>query len=197
MKVAVLASGTGTTFENLVKTKSLYDGSIEVLFVSKLCGACQKADAHGVKWMHTDDSEVVFDFCRLEKIDVLACAGWVKKLVIPEDFKNRVLNIHPSLLPAFGGKGMYGLNVHKAVVAAGVKVTGCTVHFVTDEYDAGPIIVQEAVELQFHYTPEKLQARVQQLENHAYPKALNLFRWGLNVDGNVVSQCHFGKPRHA
>lgn len=188
MKVAVLASGTGTTFENLVKTQNLYNGKIEVLFVSKLCGACQKADAHGVKWMHTDDSEVIFDFCRLEKIDVVACAGWVKKLVVPADFKNRVMNIHPSLLPAFGGEGMYGMKVHEAVAASGVKYAGCTVHFADDNYDTGPIILQRAFELQFQYPPEKLQARVQQEENIAYPKALNMFRWGLKVVNGIVTQ---------
>lgn len=195
MKVAVLASGEGTTFENLVRTKQQYDGSVEVLFVSRPCGATARADAHGVKWMMTESSETIFDVCRGEQIDVLACAGWTRKLDVPPDFVNRVMNIHPSLLPAFGGKGMYGLAVHRAVCEAGVKITGCTVHYVTDEYDAGPIICQRAVELQFPYTPEKLQLRVQQEENVAYPKALAMHRWGLAVNGNVVTPGWHGMSR--
>lgn len=186
MKVAVLASGTGTTFENLIKTRDKYGGEIEVLFVSKLCGACQKADEAGIPWVLTEESEDIFAYCREKGIDVLACAGWVKKLTVPDDFQNRVLNIHPSLLPAFGGEGMYGLAVHEAVCKAGVQVTGCTVHFVTNEYDAGPIIVQRAIDLQFQYPPEKLQRRVQQEENIAYPTALNMVRWGVVVEGQTV-----------
>lgn len=193
MRVAVLASGEGTTFENLIATRSQYDGSIEVLFVNKPCGATARADANGIKWMMTDESDVIFQVCRGEDIDVLACAGWNRKLVVPPDFKNRVMNIHPALLPAFGGKGMYGLKVHEAVIASGTKWAGCTVHFVTDEYDAGPIIVQRAFEMQFVTTPEKLQARVQQEERIAYPQALRSFKWGLKTEGQHVRQVYAGE----
>lgn len=193
MRIAVLASGKGTTFENLIKTKYQYGGTIEVLFVDKICDAITKADVHGVKWMMTQDSDTIFETCRGERIDVVACAGWVKKLNIPPDFKNRVMNIHPSLLPAFGGKGMYGIKVHEAVVASGTQWTGCTVHFVNNEYDAGPIILQRAFEIKYMHTPEKLQARVQEEEKLAYPEALRDFKWGLKVEGQWVRQIHFGE----
>src|SRR6185436_1611707 len=86
----------------------------------------------------------------------------------------RVMNIHPALLPAFGGRGMHGLHVHEAVIASGVKVSGCTVHFATNEYDAGPIIVQRTVPVYFEDTPETLAVRVFAAECDAYPEAIDL-----------------------
>jgi phosphoribosylglycinamide formyltransferase-1 len=99
--------------------------------------------------------------------------GYLKHVLIPPDFANRVLNIHPALLPKFGGKGMYGLRVHEAVIAANEKFSGCTVHFVDNVYDHGPVILQRKVEVLFGDTPEDLQARVFAAECVAYPDALH------------------------
>ena len=104
--------------------------------------------------------------------------GFLKHVLIPPDFENRVINIHPALIPAFCGQGMYGLRVHEAVLDYGAKVTGCTVHFVDNQYDHGPIILQRTVEVLPDDTPESLQARVFAAECEAYPEALRLLASG-------------------
>ena len=105
---------------------------------------------------------------------MVCLAGWLHLLPIPADFRRRVLNIHPSLLPAFGGKGMYGRHVHEAVLAAGAPVSGCTVHFADDEYDTGPVLVQRSVPVLAGDTPETLAARVFAAECEAYPEAIRV-----------------------
>jgi phosphoribosylglycinamide formyltransferase-1 len=103
----------------------------------------------------------------------LVClAGWLHLLPIPDDFRQRVLNIHPSLLPSFGGKGMYGHHVHEAVLRSGVTESGCTIHFADDTYDTGPIVLQKRVPVLVGDTPETLAARVFAAECEAYPEAI-------------------------
>jgi len=123
------------------------------------------------------------------QIDFIALAGYLKKLpaAIVREFRNRIVNIHPALLPSFGGKGMYGIHVHEAVLKAGVKVTGVTVHLVDEEYDHGPIVLQRAVEVHDDDTPETLAQRVLQVEHELYPEALQLFAEGrIRVDHGRV-----------
>src|SRR5207245_8585678 len=103
-----------------------------------------------------DFSEAVFNPCRTADVKYVVMGGFLKHVLIPPDFENRVLNIHPALLPAFGGKGMYGLRVHEAVLAAGAKQSGCTVHFVDNEYDHGPAVLQRQVAVREDDTPESL-----------------------------------------
>jgi phosphoribosylglycinamide formyltransferase-1 len=98
--------------------------------------------------------------------------GYLEHLLIPNDFENRVVNIHPSLIPAFCGKGMYGLRVHQAAIDFGVKISGCTVHFVDNQYDHGPILLQRACEVLEGDTAETLQKRVFELECEALPEAI-------------------------
>jgi folate-dependent phosphoribosylglycinamide formyltransferase PurN len=106
---------------------------------------------------------------------------------IPDDYMGRVLNIHPALIPAFCGKGYHGRHVHEAVLASGVKLTGCTVHFADNEYDNGPIIVQRACEVRDDDTPETLAGRVFAEECEAYPEAIRLLAEGrLRIDGKRV-----------
>lgn len=125
-------------------------------------------------------------------IRLVCLAGWLRKLTIPDDFaigspSSKVMNIYRSLLPAFGGKGMYWYNVHKAVFEAGCCVSGCTVHFVDDEYDHGPIILQRACKIDFAPAPEWIQEAVKFEEDEAYPKAIKLFLDGvLEIRGNRV-----------
>jgi phosphoribosylglycinamide formyltransferase-1 len=118
----------------------------------------------------------------------LVClCGFVHFLPIPAKWEGRVMNIHPALLPAFGGKGMYGAKVHEAVLAAGVKISGCTVHFADNEYDHGPIVVQRAVPVREGDTPTSLAARVFEAECEAYPEAITLFAQGrLAIEGRIV-----------
>jgi phosphoribosylglycinamide formyltransferase-1 len=106
---------------------------------------------------------------------------------IPSDFENRVLNIHPALIPAFCGRGFYGHHVHEAVLLYGAKVSGCTVHFVDNQYDHGPILLQRVVPVLDHDTPDTLAARVFEAECQAYPEALRLLGSGkVRVEGRRV-----------
>jgi phosphoribosylglycinamide formyltransferase-1 len=114
-------------------------------------------------------------------------AGYLRRLEIPKDFENRVLNIHPSLIPSFCGKGYYGNIVHSKALEYGVKVSGCTVHFVDQEYDNGPIILQKAVEVYEGDTPNTLNDRIFVAECHAYPEAIELLAQGrVSVKGRIV-----------
>lgn len=121
--------------------------------------------------------------------DTIALAGFLRRLPssIVAAYPYRILNTHPALLPAFGGKGMYGEHVHRAVLAYGAKVSGCTVHFVDEEYDTGPIIAQRTVPVLANDTPEALAARILPQEHAAYIEALQLLAAGrLRVEGRVV-----------
>ena len=120
----------------------------------------------------------VFSRCRTAGVELVVMAGWLKLCPVPDDFTGRVVNIHPALLPSFGGKGMYGDRVHSAVLERGCKVTGCTIHFVDNEYDHGPIIWQQPTPVFDDDTPEVLAARVFELEKEAYPHVLRLFAAG-------------------
>jgi formyltetrahydrofolate-dependent phosphoribosylglycinamide formyltransferase len=122
------------------------------------------------------------------KVDLVVQAGWLCLWNIPDPYTNRVMNIHPALLPSFGGKGMWGHHVHEAVLKTGCKVSGCTVHFCTNEYDAGPIILQRCCEVKDSDDPDTLAARVFEEECKAYPEAIRLFSEGRLevVDGIVL-----------
>ena len=111
----------------------------------------------------------------ISPVDLVLQAGWLCLWKIPAELKNRVMNIHPALLPAFGGQGMWGHNVHEAVLKAGCKISGCTVHFCTNEYDKGPIIVQRTCPVMDDDTPDSLAVRVFEQECIAYPEAIRLF----------------------
>jgi len=121
------------------------------------------------------------------KVDLVCLAGFLSYWIIPDRYLGRVMNIHPALLPLFGGEGMYGHHVHEAVLARGCKVSGCTVHFVNNTYDDGPIILQRAVPVRAEDTPDDLAARVFEQECIAYPEAIRLFAEGrLRIEGRVV-----------
>jgi formyltetrahydrofolate-dependent phosphoribosylglycinamide formyltransferase len=121
------------------------------------------------------------------KVDLVVQAGWLCLWQIPPQYENRVMNIHPALLPSFGGKGMWGHHVHEAVLAAGCKVSGCTVHFCTNEYDKGPIIIQRTCPVEDGDTADTLAARVFEQECLAYPQAIQWFAESrLQVESNRV-----------
>ncbi len=132
-------------------------------------------------------SEANFDICRRYNVDYVVLAGYLKFLKIPKDFENRVLNIHPSLIPSFCGRGYYGNFVHAKAIEYGVKVSGCTVHFVDQGYDSGPIILQKTVEVKDDDTPDTLNLRVFDAECVAYPEAIELLAEGrVKVQGHCV-----------
>ena len=132
-------------------------------------------------------STSVFDPIRHSQSDLVILGGFLSLLQIPADYRGRVINIHPSLIPAFCGKGFYGSKVHEAVLESGVKVSGCTVHFVDNDYDNGPIILQRAVPVHESDTADTLAARVFKEECKALPDAIALYAEGrLQIDGRRV-----------
>ena len=200
LRVAVLISGGGTTLENFnaaIAAGRLH-AEIPLVIASKRdCGGIAKSAKAGIPCevvvrkdypTVAEFSDVIFAHCRRVGADVVALAGFLSLVRIPDDFLGRVMNIHPSLIPAFCGHGFHGHRVHEAALARGVKVSGCTVHFADNEYDHGPIIVQQCVPVLSDDTPDRLAARVFTAECEAYPEALELFREGrLRIDGSRVS----------
>ena len=118
---------------------------------------------------------------------LVVLAGFMSLITVPEDFAGRIMNVHPALIPAFSGKGMYGHHVHEAVLEYGAKVTGVTVHFVDEQYDQGPIILQAPLEVLPGDTPNSLAERVQAKERELYPQAIQLFAENrLRIEGRRV-----------
>ena len=195
-KIAVFASGGGTDFQSVID-ENLRAPFCEIthLVASKPnIGAIERAKKHGIQTLVYDkDSGETLDafYARITQalnaagVEYLLLAGWLK--IIPEAFiaafEDRIVNIHPSLLPSFGGKGYYGLRVHEAVLAYGAKVSGCTVHFVTAEVDGGAIIAQRSVPVENDDTPETLQQRVLAVEHQLLPWTMRLL-----CEGKVQKQ---------
>ncbi len=200
-KLAVLASGEGTNFQAIVDAarSGWLSAQVAVLISSrKDAGALRRAREAGIETTVLEPTafptpeaygEALAKACRDKGVDLICLAGYLPKLpdAVLKAFPGKVLNIHPGLLPAFGGKGMYGRKVHEAVIAAGAKVTGCTVHIVDEEYDHGPIVLQATVPVADGDTPETLAARVLEVEHHLYPKAVKLFCEGrVHLEGRMV-----------
>jgi phosphoribosylglycinamide formyltransferase-1 len=184
LRLAVLISGSGRTLANLLErsaTGSLAATVDLVLANRDHIGGLEIAAAAGVPTVVlpraglplADWSNTVFDRVRTAGVDLVVMAGFLQLLEIPADFTGRVINIHPSLLPAFGGKGFYGDHVHRAVLERGCTVSGCTVHFVDNEYDHGRIILQQAVPVLPEDDHERLAVRVFKAECDTLPAAIN------------------------
>jgi formyltetrahydrofolate-dependent phosphoribosylglycinamide formyltransferase len=199
LRVAVLLSGTGRTLENLLVLRDRGELEIDIpAVISSRPGVrgLEIARAAGIEThvvRRRDHPTPAAMSARIaaalapHDIDLLVLAGFLSQLEILPAWEGRMMNIHPALLPLFGGRGLYGARVHQAVIAAGVKVTGVTVHFVNAEYDAGPIILQRCLPVLEEDTAETLGARVFALECQAYPEAIRLFAAGrLRIDGNRV-----------
>ena len=170
-RLGILLSGSGSTYANLVEAGLPAD--IAVVIGSKAgIGGLERAAAYGHPTAVATDPEAVTAALRAHGCTWVAMCGWLKYWDPPDEFRGRTVNVHPSLLPAFGGRGMYGRKVHEAVIAHGAKATGCTVHLVAGGYDSGPIIAQLVVPVEPDDTPDTLQARVQAAERVIYPRAL-------------------------
>ena len=199
LRLGVLISGGGRTMLNIldgIKSGRL-DAHIAVVISSRstVAGVGRARNAGlPVRIVRKKDHQDLDAFSRcmeeeLEaaKVDLVVQGGWLCLWKIPPQYENRVMNIHPALLPGFGGQGMWGHHVHEAVLAAGCKVSGCTVHFCTNEYDKGPIIVQRTCPVQDDDTADTLADRVFEQECIAYPQAIQWFAEGrLRVEGNRV-----------
>jgi formyltetrahydrofolate-dependent phosphoribosylglycinamide formyltransferase len=199
LKMAVLLSGSGSTLENFFE--KIEQGELDarvVVVVSSLSSAfgIERAKRRGVpayvlpRRKYADVAEytaAIFAKVREHGAQMVALAGFMVQIGVPADFRGRIMNVHPALIPAFCGKGIYGHHAHEAVLKAGVKLTGCTVHFVDEEYDHGPIVMQQAVEVCDDDTPDSLAERVQAAERDCYPKAIQLFADGrLEIEGKRV-----------
>jgi len=184
LRLAVLLSGSGRTLENLLDriAAGRLTASVERVVSSR-------GDVRGVRLAEqagipvtvlppagrplADWSDAIFAACREANPDLVVMAGFLHLVAIPADFAGRVINIHPALLPAFGGKGFHGMHVHRAVIARGCTVSGCTVHLVDNEYDHGRILLQKTVPVLRDDTAESLAARVFTVECETLPEAIN------------------------
>ena len=190
LRLAVMLSGSGRTLENLLERidGSTLPASVAVVISSRAdVRGARIAERAGVpvrvlppggqgvdRW-----SESIFAACREARADLVVMAGFLHLVRIPHDFAGRVINIHPSLLPAFGGRGFHGMNVHRAVLERGCTVSGCTVHLVDDEYDHGRVLLQQAVPVLADDSPESLAARVFAAECQTLPEAIRRIAAGL------------------
>ena len=202
-RIAVLLSGGGTTLKNLIEKIGAGQLPVDVALV-----VSSNPAARGLQYAtdgnipivviernHFGDQDAfsheIFEHCRQAKADLVVMAGFLKRITIPEDFADRVVNIHPGLIPAFCGQGFYGHHVHEAVLEYGAKLSGCTVHFADNQYDHGPVIVQKAVPVLDDDTPDTLAARVFEAECEAYPEALRLIATGrVMLEGRRVRIRH-------
>lgn len=197
-RVAILISGSGSNLQSLIDSieKGYLDCSIECVISDKNnVYGLERAQKHGLKTFVVDKkqygnrlSDAILDITS-EKVDLIVLAGFLSILQgnILKEFKNRIINIHPSLIPSFCGNGMYGLKVHESAIKYGVKVSGCTVHFVDEGTDTGPIVLQRTVPVYFEDDASTLQKRVLEEEHKALPQAVKLICEGrINILNNRV-----------
>ena len=201
LRLGVLASGGGTNLQAILDR--IQEGALRaevrvVIGNNSQAGALARARARGIpaphlsslKFPDPDDLDrAILRTLQDRQVEVVALAGYMKRLG-PRTlaaYSNRILNVHPALLPAFGGQGMYGIRVHEAVIAEGVKLTGVTVHFVDEVYDHGPIIAQAAMPVEDDDTPETLARRVLALEHALLPEVIGWMAGGrVRVEGRKV-----------
>ncbi len=192
LNLAVLASGSGSNLQaiiNSIEKKKLSARIVCVISNNSDSGALKIARKNKIPPIHLShlqfkteyEFEQVF-ISTLQKfgVDLVVLAGYMKRLspTIVRSYKNSIINIHPGILPFLGGKGMYGINVHRAVIDSGMKITAVSIHFVDEIYDHGPIIAQKPLSVLDEDTAESLQKRVLRVEHQLYPKVLQLFAEG-------------------
>jgi len=189
LKLLVLASGGGTNLQAVIDSieQGKLNAEIKTVVSNNSKAFClERARTHNIKAIHLSHKmfataeefdERLLSILKENEIDMIILAGYMKMLspTIVRTYKNRILNIHPALLPSFGGEGMYGIHVHEAVINSGVRITGVTVHLVDEAYDHGIIIAQESMPVLDNDTPENLQQRVLEIEHKLYPQAIQLF----------------------
>ena len=199
IRLGVLISGGGRTMVNIQKEIDAGNLNAEIALVissRSTVKGIERAEGLGLKLeivRKKDFADIeqfsgrLYELLKEAEIDLVVQAGWLCLWQIPEEYENRVMNIHPALLPSFGGQGMWGHHVHEAVLKAGCKISGCTVHFCTNEYDEGAIIVQRSCEVRADDDADSLAARVFEQECIAYPEAIRLFSEGkLCFENGVV-----------
>jgi phosphoribosylglycinamide formyltransferase 1 len=192
MNIAVFASGRGSNFQSILNAidAGILPAQVVVLISNKSdAGAMEIARAHNIPAQHlsqkmfsSEDALAKAMLGVLDKrhVEFIVLAGYLKKIPaqVIRQYRNRIINIHPALLPLFGGDGMYGHRVHESVLASGEKISGATVHLVDEEYDHGPIVMQKTVDIVPDETPDSLAAKVLKIEHEIFPLALKAFAEG-------------------
>ena len=192
MNIAVFASGRGSNFQSILNAidAGILPAQVVVLISNKSdAGAMEIARARNIPAQHlsqkmfsSEDALAKAMLGVLEKrhVEFIVLAGYLKKIPaqVIRQYRNRIINIHPALLPLFGGDGMYGHRVHESVLASGEKISGATVHLVDEEYDHGPIVMQKTVDFVPDETPDSLAAKVLKIEHEIFPLALKAFAEG-------------------
>lgn len=174
MKIAVFASGTGTTFQTLIEQQEQYGYHIALLVTNRACEALARAAAHAIPSLETKDWQAIDLALAEHQVDMVVLAGFLAILPswICEKWEQRIINVHPSLLPKHGGKGMYGIHVQESVLAAGDTHAGCTVHYVSTAIDGGSIIAQAVIPVEQGDSAERLSQRVQAEEKKLLPRTI-------------------------
>ena len=199
-KIGFLLSGSGSTLENLLEhiEKKKVEANVAVVISSKeACYGIERANNWGItrekvnykdfKNRVEEYSDQITEILNRYHVDLVVLGGFLSLYLIPDQYKNRVINIHPALIPSFCGKGYYGRKVHESVIEYGVKYTGCTVHFVDNEYDSGPIIDQAIVRVEESDSAESVENKVQQLEKEIYPRVIQaIVDSRVGIDGRKV-----------
>ncbi len=202
VKIGVLISGSGSNLQSIidnVENRNI-DGQIAVVISNrKDAYGLERARQHNIKDVYIrqgdyesfeDFNDAIIEELKSNGVELVVLAGYLKILSnkFIEEYRERIINIHPSLIPAFCGKGYYGLKVHQAAVDYGVKLSGATVHFVDEEADTGPIIIQEAVEVSYEDNAESLQQKILNLEHKILPLAVRYYCQGkIQVNGRQVN----------
>jgi phosphoribosylglycinamide formyltransferase-1 len=201
INIAVFVSGGGTNLQSIIDhiEAGNINGTIQIILSSREDAyALQRAQRHGIQGIYMgkknypdlkERNEKIMELLNEKKIDLIVLAGYMSILdkEVVETYRNRIINIHPSLIPSFCGKGFYGEKVHKAVLEYGVKITGATVHFVDEGTDTGPVILQKAVPVKDDDTVETLAKRVLTVEHELLPRAIKLFaEQKLKIEGRRV-----------
>ena len=192
VNIGVLISGGGTNLQAVIdgcENKTI-NGKVKVVISNKSeAYGLERAKKHNIKAICEKDEDKIIEILKENEIELLILAGYLK-IVSPKlvnEYRNRIINIHPSLIPAFCGKGYYGEKVHQGVIDYGVKVTGATVHFVDEGADTGPIIMQKTVKVKQDDDAKKLAARVLEVEHEILTKSISMFcEKKLNVQGRRV-----------
>ena len=198
LRIAVLLSGRGTTFERFVAERA--KGALDVEFSAVISSkpealGLERARRHGIpahvvsRKEHRDErafNDALHAVLGQDPPDLLVLAGFLSKIEL-RGYNGRAMNTHPALIPAFCGKGFYGERVHRAVLEYGAKVTGATIHYCDEQYDSGPIILQQAIDVRENDTPATLAERVAAVEYELYPRAVQLHAQGrLSIEGRRV-----------
>ena len=200
MRLAVFVSGKGTNLLNIIKRnkEGFLRSEISLVVSNHECEAIEKSRSAGIRTKildprslenETEFGNLLLEVLRKNQIEFIVLAGFLKMIpeVVVKAFQNKIINVHPALLPSFGGKGMYGMKVHQSVIDYGCKVSGATVHLVDSEYDRGPVVLQRCVPISDDDTPETLASKIHQLEYELLPEAIRLFEENLvKVEGRKV-----------